>query len=127
MALIIADSDVLIDALRGRADAVEFVRTGIINGTLATTAISAFELQSGAGSDHGRQAVAELLAPLDIVPFDAVAADAAASVRRMLDATGLPIGMADCQIAGICLSRNAMLATRNVAHFERVPGLRLRG
>ncbi len=33
--------------------------------------------------------------------------------------------MADYLIAGICLSRNAMLLTRNRAHFERIPGLHL--
>ncbi len=47
--------------------------------------------------------------------------------REALEATGSPIGMADYQIAGVCLSRSALLLTRNRAHFERVSGLRLGG
>jgi predicted nucleic acid-binding protein len=31
--------------------------------------------------------------------------------------------MADYLIAGVCLSRSAILLTRNRAHFERVRGL----
>lgn len=33
--------------------------------------------------------------------------------------------MADYLIAGICLSRSAVLLTRNVRHFSRMAGLRL--
>jgi predicted nucleic acid-binding protein len=46
-------------------------------------------------------------------------------LRRALAAQGLPIGMADYMIAGICVARSAALLTRNRAHFERVPGLAL--
>ena len=56
---------------------------------------------------------------------DHAAGLAAADVRRALEKSGDGIGMADYQIAGICVSRGAALWTRNTAHFERVPGLRL--
>lgn len=35
------------------------------------------------------------------------------------------LAMADYLIAGICLSRGSTLLTRNRAHFERIPELRL--
>jgi predicted nucleic acid-binding protein len=35
------------------------------------------------------------------------------------------IGLADILSAGICLSNNLPLLTRNVEHFNRVEGLRL--
>ncbi len=92
---------------------------------MATTTINVFELLSGAGSAPARESVGRLLAALTILPFDDAAGRAAAEVRRSLDSAGTPIGMADYLIAGICLARPAVLLTRNVDHFSRVPGLRL--
>ncbi len=98
---------------------------GLETGTLATTSISVFELLGGAGSGRARQQVEQLLAALPILPFDEAAGRAAAEVRRGLESKGKPLGMGDYLIAGICLSRSAPLLTRNLAHFSRVPELRL--
>jgi len=121
--VIIADSDVLIDALRGRPSARARIAEALAAGTLATTAVTAFELRSGADSDRARAAIGLLLAPLEILPFDQAAAGAAARIRRELESNGQPIGMADYMIAGICLVRSAALLTRNREHFGRVSGL----
>ncbi|HEX9164603.1 MAG TPA: type II toxin-antitoxin system VapC family toxin [Gemmatimonadales bacterium] len=123
--MIVADTDILIDALRGREPARARVADAIASGALATTAVTAFELRTGADSDRAREAVERLLAPLEILPFDDTAAVRAGDVRRSLEAAGTPIGMADYLIAGICLARSAVLFTRNVDHFRRVEGLRL--
>lgn len=125
MAYVVADSDVLIDALQGRDPAVDRIRIGIETGTLATTAVHAFELLSGVASDRARKPVKRLLAALAILPLDAEAARIAAEVRKVLEAKGEPIGMTDYLIAGICLSRQAVFLTRNTAPFARVPALRL--
>jgi predicted nucleic acid-binding protein len=123
MALIIADTDVLIDALRGREPARARIAEALAVGQLATTAITAFELRSGADTDRTRAAVEQLLAPLEILPFDDAAAIRAGKLRRTLEAAGTPIGMGDYLIAGICLAHGARLATRNRSHFARVSGL----
>lgn len=123
--MIVADSDVLIDALRGRDPSAHRVRRDLPSGGLATTAVSAFELRSGPRSDRARRQVETLLAPLEILSFDEDAAAEAARIRRELESAGTPIAMADCLIAGICRSRSARLLTRNRSHFERVPGLEL--
>lgn len=123
--MIVADSDVLIDALRGHEPALSRVKRELADGVLATTAVTAFELLSGADSDRVRRSVEGLLAPLVILPLDEAAGRAAARVRLDLEAEGTPIGMADYLIAGICLTRSAPLLTRNRAHFARVPGLKL--
>lgn len=125
MALIVADSDVLIDALRGRPDAVQRVDEALSSGALATTAITVFELRSGVRSSDAAGKVETLLAALPVLPLDERAADEAAEIRRALDAKGPPIGIADYLIAGICLSRSRRLLTRNRGHFERVEGLEL--
>lgn len=123
--MIVADSDVLIDALRGREPALGRVKQGLTEGALVTTSITAFELLSGADSDSVRRKVEGLLAPLAILPLDEAAGREAARIRRDLEADGTPIGMADYLIAGICLARQARLLTRNTAHFTRVQGLEL--
>lgn len=123
--MIVADTDVLIDALAGREAASARVDEELERGRLATTSVTAFELLSGAGSAGTRRKVEHLLAPLSLLPFDDRAADAAAEARRELESQGIPIGMADYLIAGICLSRSTALLTRNRDHFSRIPGLEL--
>jgi len=123
--VIVVDSDVLIDALRGREPAATRVASALDAAVLATTTVSAFELLSGARTRRTRERVERLLAGLTVLPFDADAAEAAVAARLELERQGQPIGMANYLIAGICLARSAELLTRNRAHFERVPGLRL--
>lgn len=125
MALVVIDSDVLIDALQGRDPASDRVRIGLETGTLATTTVNVFELLSGATTDRAREGVERLLAGMTILPLEEDAGRRAAGIRRDLEATGAPIGMADYLIAGICLARSALLLTRDVAHFSRIPDLRL--
>ena len=124
-AMLVVDSDVLIDALRRSGPAPARFRLALEAGRLVTTAISVFELRSGAAGRPEAKKVEALLAALPALPFDAVAARAAAELRRELEAAGRGIGMAEYQIAGICVSRRLPLLTRNLAHFERVPGLAL--
>lgn len=121
--MIIADSDVLIDALRGRRKAAERIRLEIEVGMLCTTAVTAFELRSGAKGTRASESVEHLLGAMRILPFDEAASEEAASIRRVLEANGTSIGMADYLIAGICLAHRAILLTRNRAHFSRVPRL----
>lgn len=123
--MIIADTDVLIDFLRGSQPISDRVALELQSGSLATTSITAFELRSGARSRRQRRAVEGLLAALTILPLGAREAAVAAEVRLSLEARGKGIGMADYLIAGICLSRRDILLTRNRKHFERVPDLAL--
>jgi predicted nucleic acid-binding protein len=123
----VSDSDVLIDALRGREPAKERIHRELASGALAVTAITVFELLSGAATDRVRRQVEALLEACVVLPVDEAAARAAAEVRRDLEGEGQPIGMADYLIAGVCVSRSAALLTRNRAHFERVRGLQIAG
>lgn len=125
MALIVADSDVLIDALAGREPAGARVAAEIRRGTLAATTITVFELLSGARSSRTYEAIERLLRALEIYPLDDEAARTAARIRLQLESGGTPIGMADYLIAGICLARGTQLLTRNREHFARIPDLRL--
>lgn len=125
--MIVADSDVLIDALRGREPGRGRVVRGIEAGALVTTSITYFELLAGARNELDRERVVRFLRAFDIWHFDQRAATFAAELRQDLESRGLPIAMADCLIAGICLAHSARLLTRNHKHFLRVPGLDLVG
>ncbi len=121
--MIVADTDVLIDFLENRGAARQVARL-LEAGNLATTAISRFELLAGVRSARQGEAVLGLLVALPTLDLGTEAADAGAEIKRNLDSQGQSIGMADCLISGIVLTRGALLLTRNRRHFERVPDLR---
>ena len=93
--MIVADSDVLIDALRGHEPGLGRITLELGTGRLATTSISVFELRSGAKSKRERAKVEALLAALTVLPLDTAAATAAATVRVELEAEGRKLAMAD--------------------------------
>jgi tRNA(fMet)-specific endonuclease VapC len=68
-------------------------------------------------------ALAQLLRPLQLLPFDSECAALAARLRVDLEALGTPIGPHDTLIAATALRHQATLVTRNVREFSRVPGL----
>lgn len=125
--MMVADSGVLIDYLRGRAPWAGRIRLEVETGHLATTAINSFELLSGARTTADRNKVSRLLAALTILAVSAEAGELAAETRRSLEREGRGIGMADYLIAGVCLASGGVLLTRNLDHFARVPGLKIGG
>lgn len=70
-------------------------------------------------------ALAQLLRPMQLLPFDSACALHAAQVRVALEADGAPIGPHDTLIAATALRHQAVLITRNVREFNRVPGLQV--
>jgi tRNA(fMet)-specific endonuclease VapC len=122
--MIVADTDVLIDFLRG-AGAAERVALELENGALWTTAVTRFELMAGARTDRQRVLIDDLLGGIPTLALDEGAADEAAAIRRDLEARGESIGMADSLIAGIVRANHKVLLTQNRKHFERVAGLAL--
>jgi tRNA(fMet)-specific endonuclease VapC len=123
----VADTDVLIDFLAGVDPSAGEVAFELERGSLQTTAITRFELLSGARNAKQEAPIRQLLAAVPTLPLDEAAADKAAQVRRSLEQVGSSIGMADSLIAGIVLLRGAPLLTLNRRNFERVAGLRLVG
>ena len=62
----------------------------------------------------------ETFAGIPILPFDAKAAAHFARLRQ----AHIRIGTMDLKIAAIALANNATLLTRNLADFNKVPGLK---
>lgn len=122
--MIIADTDVLIDFLHGKG-AADRIALEIEHGALCTSSVSRFELLAGARDQRQQVLIDQLLRAVPALPLDAGAADLAAQVHRILARQGRSIGLGDSLIAGIVLSNDAILLTRNRDRFERVPGLHL--
>ena len=93
---------------------------------LATTAVTVAEIRYGiarlpSGQRRATLAVAadEIFTafPDQILPFELAAAHAYADIVSHRDSLGTPIEGFDAQIAAICRTRAADLATRNVKNF----------
>lgn len=123
--MIVADTDVLIDFLAGREPSAAVVARALERGELATTAISRYELMSGARTPEEEELIAGFLRNLSVCPLDTASAGRAAGVFRSLSESGQRIDTGGCLIAGIVLRNRGVLLTRNKSHFERVFGLKL--
>ena len=125
MAIVVADTDVLIDFLAGQGPAGDCVEEELKRGQLVTTAVTRFELLCGTPDNRQRKLIGQLLEALPTLALDEGAADQAAELRNMLKRKGQDIGMGDSLIAGTVIYHGAILLTRNRRHFERIPGLPL--
>ncbi len=72
---------------------------------------------------RNRIALAEFLAPFDILTFDDKAALEYGKIRWDLEQRGQPIGGMDLLIAAHALSAQCVLVTKNEREFKRIPGL----
>jgi tRNA(fMet)-specific endonuclease VapC len=96
---------------------------------IAISTINLFELEYGMGKSDNRikmdSYVDSLCRRYAVLDFDRAASLRAGIIRAMLHTSGTPIGPYDVQMAGIALSKNLTIVTRNTREFERVPGLRV--
>ena len=119
----IADSDVLIDTLRGVEPSASRIRRAIASDDLEITVISVFEILGGIRNEADRERAEALLDGAVVYALDLGASAEAADVDRKLRAQGLRLATGDTLIAGIALSHGQSLLTRNKRHFDRIPGL----
>ncbi len=96
---------------------------------ITISTINLFELEYGMGKSNNRIKmdgyVLSLCKRYAVLEFDRAASLQAGAIRALLHTRGTPIGPYDVQIAGIALSHNLIVVTRNTREFERVPGLRV--
>ena len=75
--------------------------------------------------EKNRVALALLLANIEIMSFDSLAAEGYGKVRADLEKMGTPIGPLDMMIAGHAKALGYTIVTNNVKEFDRVKGLSL--
>jgi len=97
---------------------------------VGVSAITVSELDFGARKSGRYEdeiaAVAKILAPFETYDYEAVSCTPHyGHVRHELEQAGQVIGAMDLLIAAHALSLDATLVTNNLAHFRRVPGLKV--
>ena len=75
--------------------------------------------------EKNRVALALLLANIEIMNFDSLAAESYGKIRADLEKAGTPIGPLDMMIAGHAKALGYTVVTNNTKEFERVKGLKL--
>ena len=127
--MILLDTNVISALMRREADA------GVVTWldaqppeSIWTTAVTVFEIKFGleimVSGRRRRQLEDAFEAMLEedfegrVIPFDEVAARAAARLAAERRRGGRPVEIRDVQIAGIAVARKATIATRNLRHFE---------
>ena len=97
---------------------------------IGLSSITLNELEYGVEkSQHKVQnkiALAQFVTPLQIPPYDDLAAKHYGEIRCDLEKRGQSIGALDLLIAAHTLSLNSTLVTNNEKEFSRVPGLKIK-
>ena len=127
----ILDTTLLVDLLRGNADARDQVAALEHAGELLWVPTPVlFELWEGIERadrpERERKRVEEILHAYTLIDFDARHAARAGQLSGALIRRGEMIDPIDAQIAGAALVEGRPVLTRNVRHFERVPGLHVK-
>ncbi|MFQ5739243.1 MAG: PIN domain-containing protein [Acidobacteriota bacterium] len=95
---------------------------------LTTSTVCVMELRFGAvrhpdGEPLWQRIRREVLDRISILPLGLKEAVKAGEVLAALQAAGTPIGVEDVLIGATALAHDLTVATRNLKHFSRLPGL----
>jgi tRNA(fMet)-specific endonuclease VapC len=124
----LVDSDLVADYLKGRRGSVEFLGPLVGDG-LAISIITFAEVYEGIlyGRDQPahESVFTQFLRGVDVLPINRRIAKRYAKLAGELRAAGQMIDQPDLFIASTALCNNLTLLTRNLRHFQRVPGLQI--
>ena len=111
---LVLDTDVLIDFLRGRMEAVEYLEG--VSDELLTSAVTVAELFAGVREGEERRIVEELLEEFRVIPVTREVAEAGGLHQRDYRKTH-DLQLADALIAATVEREQATLVTLNDKHF----------
>ncbi len=121
------DTNICIYLIKRRPERVLQRLRALDIATVGVSSITVAELQYGVAKSTRPElnalALAALLAPLDVLPFDDAAAAVYGAVRAELERAGAPIGSMDLLIAAHALALGRTVVTNNTREFSRVTGL----
>ncbi len=94
--------------------------------SVITLAELEYGVEKSRKKEQNKLALAEFLAPIEVLPFDDMAAQKYGELRTLLESKGKPIGSLDMLIAAHALSRKLVLVTNNVKEFKRIPSIKIK-
>lgn len=128
--MILLDTTVLVDILRGNQEVTHFMTELENRYHLRNIAsISVQELCKGAHLSNRTEKellkIEELVDCVNVILFDSAAAKIAGKIEADLERRGTLIDIQDVQIAAIAIQHNMRIITRNVSHFSKIKGLQI--
>jgi len=114
MKTVLVDTDVLIDFLRGKEKAREFIVSLANDADIICSAITVAEIHAGM-KEQERIKTQELLYSLTIIDVTREIAEKAGAYRRTTRSHALELD--DCLIAATAYHKKATLATSNAKHY----------
>jgi len=123
------DTNVLSEILKKRPEPRVLARLKEIPASaLATSVVCVTELRYGAarhprGADLWARILREVLARVRILPLGEAEAIQAGELLAAMESSGTPIGIEDVFIGATALQEKLIVVTRNVRHFEKIPGV----
>jgi len=123
--IVIADTDVVIDFFSGAEPVASTIADLIQGDHLTLTSVTVFELYAGITGKKRLKQINDLVSSMPVFPLEKKDATTAAQIYNDLKEVGKLIGNQDILIAGICITHNLPLVTRNTEHFSRISRLKL--
>ncbi|MCW1925263.1 PIN domain-containing protein [Luteolibacter arcticus] len=127
----LADTNVLSEVLKKRPNSAVVNRLRTLSpASIFASEITRMELRFGAALHPQAETLWESI-ETSILPlatwleFDREASTSTADLLAEMRKAGTPIGPWDTCLAGTALARGLVVVTRNVAHFNRIPKLRV--
>jgi predicted nucleic acid-binding protein len=117
---LLVDTDVLIEYLRGRGEAVEYLES--LSSDLYLSVISVAELFAGARGDEEERSLTQFLLAFTVLPVTEKVARLGGLYRRDFRPSH-GTGLADALIAATAIENGANLVTFNRRHFPMVSGI----
>jgi len=118
--LLLPDTDVLIDFLRGYQQAVDFINTNASQIILSTIVIA--ELYAGVRGKQELTILNDFVSLFDVIPMNSEIAKIGGLYKRDFGKSH-GVGLADAIIAATCHSKNAQLKTLNIKHYPMIKNL----
>jgi predicted nucleic acid-binding protein len=120
MALVLFDTNILIDCLKGYQPAIDEVTYW---DDAAISAITWMEVMAGTTGEE-RGAVLEFLGNFEVIHTDRLIMEFAYSLRKDSIEMGKKVALPDAIIMATGLSKKRLIITRNVRDFEKLKFLR---
>jgi tRNA(fMet)-specific endonuclease VapC len=123
------DTNVLSEVIKKRPEPAVLARLReVAPGSVFTSTVCVTELRYGARRRPGTEVLweriaREVLSRVRVLPFGEREALRAGDLLADLEAAGQPIGIEDVLIGATAIAGSLTVATRNVRHFRRLPGL----
>ena len=118
------DSDILIDYLRLHEPAIEFL-DGLEKAEMALSFVTKFEVLDGCKKKINENRAFKLLNEFEIMSLNEKVSERAFQIYQNLRWKA-NIGMSDSMIAATAIHNKCVLISRNVKHFDKVPGIKLK-